>query len=107
VESLFAASLHISDFVQTQNDAKILTDKIKEISHSRHTTITKSFIREPSYIEITPYTPQHIPPTENASQLIPKQSPIDTRIWTLNTFKGPDQSIHYIPEGDCESELPQ
>jgi hypothetical protein len=26
VESLFAASLHISDFVQTQNDAKILTN---------------------------------------------------------------------------------
>jgi len=25
VESLFAASLHISDFVQTQNEAKILT----------------------------------------------------------------------------------
>jgi len=25
VESLFAASLHISDFVQTQNKAKILT----------------------------------------------------------------------------------
>jgi hypothetical protein len=29
VESLFAASLHISDFVQTQNKAKILT-KMKE-----------------------------------------------------------------------------
>jgi hypothetical protein len=25
VESLFAVSLHISDFVQTQNEAKILT----------------------------------------------------------------------------------
>jgi len=30
VESLFAASLHISDFVQTQNEAKILTRKIRE-----------------------------------------------------------------------------
>jgi len=29
VESLFAASLHISDFVQTQNEAKILTICIK------------------------------------------------------------------------------
>jgi hypothetical protein len=28
VESLFAASLHISDFVQTQNEAKILTTRI-------------------------------------------------------------------------------
>jgi hypothetical protein len=27
VESLFTASLHFSDFVQTQNDAKILTYK--------------------------------------------------------------------------------
>jgi hypothetical protein len=26
VESLFTASLHISDFVQTQNEAKILTN---------------------------------------------------------------------------------
>jgi hypothetical protein len=28
VESLFAASLHISDFLQTQNEAKILTISI-------------------------------------------------------------------------------
>jgi hypothetical protein len=30
VESLFAASLHISDFVQTQNEAKILTEEVPE-----------------------------------------------------------------------------
>jgi hypothetical protein len=30
VESLFAASLHINDFVQTQNKAKILTEKKKK-----------------------------------------------------------------------------
>jgi hypothetical protein len=30
VESLFAASLHISDFVQTKNKAKILTKRITE-----------------------------------------------------------------------------
>jgi hypothetical protein len=29
VESLFGASLHISDFVQTQNEAKILTHCIR------------------------------------------------------------------------------
>jgi len=28
VESLFTASLHLSDFVQTQNEAKILTDML-------------------------------------------------------------------------------
>jgi hypothetical protein len=38
VESLFTASLHISDFVQTQNEAKILTtctmkDKVKFYLH--------------------------------------------------------------------------
>jgi hypothetical protein len=27
MESLFTASLHLSDFVQTQNEAKILTNK--------------------------------------------------------------------------------
>jgi len=28
VESLFTASLHLSDFIQTQNEAKILTTSI-------------------------------------------------------------------------------
>jgi len=85
----------------------LIRDKIIEVSHSRHTTLTRSFTREPSYIEITPYTPRHVPPTENPRQLIPKQSPIDTRIQTENTCKGLDKSIRYIHEGDCESELPQ
>jgi len=31
VEYLFAASLHISDFVQTQNEAKILTNSLLAI----------------------------------------------------------------------------
>jgi len=31
VESLFTTSLHISDFVQTQNEAKILTHHIDVI----------------------------------------------------------------------------
>jgi hypothetical protein len=39
VESLFTTSLHISDFVQTQNKAKILTkgqNKIKILRHDRN-----------------------------------------------------------------------
>jgi hypothetical protein len=31
VESLFTASLHLSDFVQTQNEAKILTESINVV----------------------------------------------------------------------------
>jgi hypothetical protein len=30
VESLFTTSLHISDFVQTQNEAKILTGSVSD-----------------------------------------------------------------------------
>jgi hypothetical protein len=35
VESLFTASLHLSDFVQTQNEAKIPTDS-KELQNKDH-----------------------------------------------------------------------
>jgi hypothetical protein len=38
VESLFTASLHISDFVQTQNKAKILTETVD--SHIRLSKIS-------------------------------------------------------------------
>jgi hypothetical protein len=41
VESLFAASLHISDFVQTQNEAKILTTKTVRTLHNKPSMYSK------------------------------------------------------------------
>jgi hypothetical protein len=57
-------------------------------------------------MEIAPYTPRHAPPTEKPSQLIPKKPPIRVKILTINTCEGPDETIHYIPEGNYKSEFP-
>jgi hypothetical protein len=53
VESLFAASLHISDFVQTQNEAKILTNSPFGHSGTKN-HLTDLEIHSRSKMKITP-----------------------------------------------------
>jgi len=53
VESLFTASLHLSDFVQTQNEAKILTNSpFGHFGTKNH--LTGLEIHSRSKIKITP-----------------------------------------------------
>jgi hypothetical protein len=84
----------------------MIKDKITKIPHDRHTTISRSFAREPSYIEVTLYTPRQVPPTKNPCQLIPKPPPTNTGVRTIHPHKTLLKKIYNIPKENYKREIP-
>ena len=75
----------------------LFKNKIWKINHSRcEGTLTRTLWWKSHYIKITTQAPRHTPLTTNSSQLLPKQSPIMGKVWTINTSKSPFKFILYI-----------